>query len=257
MQKNRALIFDIDGTAIDSPTQKLPSERLKAATRALEGEYYLCAASGRTWATGGPVFKGMGLVDPCIIAGGTQICNPVTGEILWQCNISPENVKAIRQILLDHPTHRLIINNFTDDEYLSGGLPVQDVDLDQTVHFMVYTYVPLDVAVSIANSVNALPDVICLLATSQKNGLKDVHITSSVATKEHAVAELLDRLGVRRTDTWGFGDALNDIHLFNAVNVKVAMGNSIQELKDQANEVIAPVSEDGLARYFERLAATK
>jgi hydroxymethylpyrimidine pyrophosphatase-like HAD family hydrolase len=35
------------------------------------------------------------------------------------------------------------------------------------------------------------------------------------------------------------------------------MGNAVQELKDQADEVIAPVSEDGLAQYFERLAVAK
>jgi len=131
---------------------------------------------------------------------------------------------------------------------------VNQVNINQEIYFMIYAYVPLGEAAAIADRLKAVNGVICLLATSQKTGYKDIHITNNAATKEHAVAELLARIGVDSKNTWGFGDALNDIHLFNAVHTKVAMGNAVQELKDLADEVIAPVNEDGLAQYFERLA---
>jgi hydroxymethylpyrimidine pyrophosphatase-like HAD family hydrolase len=44
--KNKAIIFDIDGTAIDSPSQKIPSDRLIKAVRQIETEYFVCAATG-------------------------------------------------------------------------------------------------------------------------------------------------------------------------------------------------------------------
>jgi Cof subfamily protein (haloacid dehalogenase superfamily) len=254
MQKSQAIIIDIDGTAIDSPTQKLPTERLNNAVRAIEDKFYICAATGRTWSTGKPVFQGMSLTDPCVISGGTQICDPRSGRILWQCNINEADVKTIRDVLLEHPGYGLIINDFSQQDYESGGIPVNQVDINQEIYFMIYTYVPLEEATAIANRLRDVNGVICLLATSQKAGYKDIHITNNAATKEHAVAELLARIGVDSKNTWGFGDALNDIHLFNAVHTKVAMGNAVQELKDLADEVIAPVNEDGLAQYFERLA---
>lgn len=254
MSKHKALIFDIDGTAIDSPTQIVPTQRLINATRAIEDEYYVCAATGRTWSTGKPVFQGMRLVDPCVIAGGTQICDPRTGAILWQCNIDRADAETVKQVLIRHPGYGVILNDFSQEEYVSGGVPADQVDTNQDIFFIVYTYVPLDVATAIADELKALQGIICLLGTSQRAGYKDIHITNREATKEHAVAELLARLKVNPRDTWGFGDALNDIHLFNAVNTKVAMGNAVQELKDQADEVIAPVTEEGLAQYFERLA---
>ncbi|HEU5187391.1 MAG TPA: HAD-IIB family hydrolase [Candidatus Saccharimonadales bacterium] len=255
MPKSKALIFDIDGTAIDSPSQKLPTERLNNSVRAIESNYYVCAATGRPWPFAKPVLQGMGLIDPCIISGGTQICDPKDGTILWQCNIQKADVQAIKATLTKHSGYGLVINDFSEDDYFGGGFPAEQLDTDQDMFFADYIFVPDDVAIVIAEELKAIQGIICILATAQKPGHKDIHMTNSVATKEHAVAELLARLKVDRQNAWGFGDALNDTHLFNAVGTKVAMVNAIQELKDLADEVIAPVSEDGLARYFERLAA--
>lgn len=51
----------------------------------------------------------------------------------------------------------------------------------------------------------------------------------------------------------GIGDGANDIHLFNAVGLKVAMGNAVPSLKEKADIVIGHVTDDGLAQYFEDL----
>lgn len=254
MSKTKALIFDIDGTAIDSPTQKVPTKRLNAAARALEHQYYLCAATGRPWPFAKPVFQGMGLIDPCIISGGTQICDPKDGTILWQCNIEPADVEAIKNVLVKYPGRGLIINDFSEADYFAGGFPAEDLDTTQEIFFADYIFVPDAEAEKIADDLKKIKSVACILGTSQKPGHKDIHMTNNAATKEHAIAELLSRLKVDRKNTFGFGDALNDMHLFKAVNTKVAMGNAVDELKDAADEVIAPVSEDGLAQYFERLA---
>lgn len=254
MKKTKALIIDIDGTAIDSPIQQFPTQRLVNATRAIEDEYYVCAATGRTWSTGKSVFQGLSLVDPCVISGGTQICDPRTGAILWQCNISRSNIEAAKNVLIKYPGYKIVLNDFNQEEYEVGGIQANQLDIDQDTFFVVYTYVPIEVATMIADELKDVQGLACLLGTSQKSGYKDIHITNSEATKEHAITGLLTLLKIDRQNTWGFGDALNDIHLFNAVNTKVAMGNAIQELKNQADEIIAPVSEDGLAQYFEGLA---
>src|SRR5687768_16882010 len=93
--KSKAIIFDIDGTAIDSPLQKVPSDRLIEAMRNIESDYYVCAATGRVWSFAEPILRGLSLSDPCIISAGTQICNPATGEILWQCDIDGVDMNAV------------------------------------------------------------------------------------------------------------------------------------------------------------------
>ncbi len=254
MQKDKALIFDIDGTAIDSPSQKLPTERLKSAFQTIKSTYYICAATGRPWPFAKPVLQAMNLTDPCIISGGTQICDPKGGTILWQCNIEKADVQTIKQILINYPDYGLVINDFSEKDYFGGGISSTQLNPNQDIFFADFVFVPDTIAIEIAEELRGIKGISCILGTSQKPGHKDIHITNHRATKEHAVAKLLSQLKVDRQHTWGFGDALNDIHLFNAVNTKIAMGNAVQELKAQADEIIPPVSEDGLAQYLERFA---
>lgn len=78
-------------------------------------------------------------------------------------------------------------------------------------------------------------------------------ITDLDGTKEHAVAELLKMLAIDKENAVGVGDGHNDLHLFNAVGHKVAMGNAVDEMKQSADVVIGSVQDDGLAKYFEEL----
>jgi hydroxymethylpyrimidine pyrophosphatase-like HAD family hydrolase len=69
--KDNAIIFDIDGTAINSPEQKIPSEKLVRVIEQLKAKYYLSAAIGRVWSFAKHVLHGLHLTDPCIISAGT------------------------------------------------------------------------------------------------------------------------------------------------------------------------------------------
>ena len=225
------------------------------AARSVEQEYYLCAATGRVWSFAEPVLKGMGLVDPCIISSGTQICNPMTGEILWQSNVEPAAVEAALQISRGYNGTKVLINDFTEDDYLHGGVEPRLLSITEPVYFFELIFVPQNIAPEIVAELSKIQGVAVTLVIAQREGYNDVHVTNSNATKEHAVAELLKIIGVNRQDTIGVGDGNNDIHLFNAVGHKVAMGNAIAELKAAADEVIGSVKEDGFTVFLERLAA--
>jgi hydroxymethylpyrimidine pyrophosphatase-like HAD family hydrolase len=69
--KDNAIIFDINGTAIYSPEQKLPSEKLVSVIEQLKDAYYLSAATGRVWSFAKHVLHGLHLTDSCIISAGT------------------------------------------------------------------------------------------------------------------------------------------------------------------------------------------
>ena len=82
--ERKAIIFDLDGSVVDSPENKLPSEDLVKAIANLKGKYIFSAATGRVWSFAKPVLQFLELTDPSIISAGTQICEPETGKILWQ-----------------------------------------------------------------------------------------------------------------------------------------------------------------------------
>lgn len=251
--KNKAIIFDIDGTAIDSPGQKLPSDRLVAAVRKLEDSYFLCAATGRAGLFAKPVIEGLSLQDPCIVSSGTQIYDPKTDEVLWQCNIEPADLEAAVEVAKQYPEIKVLHNDYVEDDYLEGKLSSDAIDTSTPTYFFELIFVPEKQAPEIITRLSEIEGLAITMVVAQREGFKDIHITNRNATKEHAVAELLKLIKIDKENTIGMGDGHNDIHLFNAVNKKIAMGNAVDELKEFADRVIGNVQDDGMAEYLESL----
>jgi HAD superfamily hydrolase (TIGR01484 family) len=252
--KDKAVIFDIDGTTIDSPLQKDPSERLVKAVRAIENVYYVCAATGRGWSSAKRVLQGLSLVDPCIISAGTQICDPINGNILWQCDFELGAINKVLEVARQYPEYKVIYNDSEEDEYLYGGLDAAHLKIVEAVYVFELIFIPQAIAPEIVAKLSEIEGIAATLVVAQRKGFNDIHVTNHKATKEHAVVELLTRLGVEKKNTIGIGDGHNDMHLFNAVNHKVAMGNAVDELKAAAHEVIGTVEADGFASFLEQLA---
>lgn len=255
MTKLATIIFDLDGTAINSPTQKLPSKRLQTVSQKLQKYYYLCVATGRSWTFAKDILQSLRLRDLSIIAGGTQICNSQTGEIVWQKNIQPKALSEVVKIFSENGDYKLIFNEYTEEDYFNGGIHPKDFDSNLSVNWMSQSFVPDDIALKLYEKLNSVEGIVCDMVVSQKPGCRDMHIVNSQATKEHAVAKILEILGADTTKTIGIGDGHNDIHLFNAVATKVAMGNAVGDLKIMADLEIGRVEDDGLAVYFEQLLA--
>ena len=128
-----------------------------------------------------------------------------------------------------------------------------DNALEMPIHALSILFVPPAEARRVMESFRHIPGIACTLALAQKPGFNDLLVTNSKATNEQAIAKLLEILGTTPENTIGIGDGHNDLHLFKAVGQKVAMGNAVEELKDAADLVIGSVSDDGLAKYLERL----
>jgi Cof subfamily protein (haloacid dehalogenase superfamily) len=252
--KNKIIIFDIDGTAVDSPKQKLPTTDLVEAIKKIENRYYLCPATGRCLTFAKDILKSLNIKDLCILSGGTQIYDPQTEKIVWKKDIESKALETVINIFKKtNGKQRLIYNDYTEDDYFFGGVLPHDFNTNQKVNWLSQSFVPESLAIKMYQELNTVKGISCVMVVAQKPNTRDLHIVNSKATKEHAITELLKRVGLNKVASIGIGDGHNDLHLFNAVKLKVAMGNAVEELKKSANITIKPVQEDGLARYFESL----
>lgn len=251
--KKKAIIFDLDGTAIDSPKQKLPSDNLIRAIDKLKNEYYFCAATGRVWSFVKPVLQSLGLDDPCIISAGTQLCDPKTGHIIKQKTIPEKSLYQALEVFRRYADYKLLYNDNNENDYLYGGIHPHEINITEPVYFLEQIFIPDEHADKIHQEIESIDGITCVKVVAQKPGYKDLHVIHENATKEHAVADLIEYLGIRREDTIGIGDGHNDIHLFRAVDYKVAMGNAVPELKEMADTVIGSVQEDGMVAFLHSL----
>ena len=81
-------------------------------------------------------------------------------------------------------------------------------------------------------------------------------ITGKRATKGAAVDALCSHLSVRAEDAIAFGDAENDVAMFDACGTSVAMGQADESVKARATFVTATHTEDGVAQAINRLLET-
>ncbi len=253
--KYQAVITDLDGTALDSPVEKVVSSRLKDAITALELKgIKVCAATGRAQTFAKPVVDSMGLRHPVIISGGTRIIDPNSGEELWSCGLSETQLRAVVEVL--RPTdYGFLWNDSTEKDYLDGGWSIDTFTAYDSTYFFEVCFVPHDEVQKLVKELMESVDGIAVtVVNAQRPDTNDLHITNEAATKEHAIYELEKMINVSKDEMIGVGDGHNDIHLFKAVSHKVAMGNAVQDLKDVADEVIGGVQQDGLAEYFEKIA---
>ena len=54
-------------------------------------------------------------------------------------------------------------------------------------------------------------------------------------------------LGVDLSDTYAFGDGINDLSMIEAAGHGIAMGNAVPEVKAAAEYVTADITADGVA----------
>lgn len=78
-----------------------------------------------------------------------------------------------------------------------------------------------------------------------------IDVNNSDVSKGTAIKKLLKYLGIKKEESICFGDYINDIEMFKESGFKVAMGNSIQEIKDMADFVTKSNDEDGLSYFLD------
>jgi len=67
--------------------------------------------------------------------------------------------------------------------------------------------------------------------------------------KGNGINKILEYFQLEQAQALAFGDGYNDLDMLKAVGTGVAMGNANEQLKILADDICAPVSEDGIYQY--------
>ncbi len=242
----KALIFDLDGTAVEASRFALPSPRLIEAVRKAKLKTKVSVATGRTLSFCIDILKRLKLSGPVVISGGSQILNPVSEEVLWQKVIQQAKVQEILKLCHDLPYSMAL----SDDPQKFPASELKSVRPFETVVF-IHSVDKNEVA-AILKILSKIPELAAKTGNSFTKGKVDINITHRQATKEHGLKVLLEMLEVNPDDCLAVGDSNNDLALFNQVGFKVAMGNATKELKEVADFIAPPIEEDGLILVIEK-----
>ena len=62
------------------------------------------------------------------------------------------------------------------------------------------------------------------------------------------MAALAERLGIKKEETACIGDGENDLPMFRAAGLKMAMGNAVPELREKADIILPSNGRGGAAK---------
>ncbi|MBD5423248.1 MAG: HAD family hydrolase [Mycoplasma sp.] len=82
---------------------------------------------------------------------------------------------------------------------------------------------------------------------------KGFFVANKGVTKAHSIKKLCDYLSIDIKEVIAFGDGENDMEMIKEVGLGVAMGNSIDTLKELADDVTIDVSEYGTKFYLKKI----
>lgn len=237
--KYKALIFDLDGTAIEMSYDALPSKEVIEAVKKAKEKVIVSIATGRPISDCRHIIKILGIDKPCIVAGGTEIIDPKTEEVIWTKKIAKEDVKKIIEIGKTF-SYKILLGEGIDNHYKRDSFILEE----KKVIYIMNTD-PVD-AKRLSSEINNLKNVIAVEAGSWNEGKLDIHISNKYATKKHALIKWAEILKLEHQDIIAVGDRSNDLPLFEIAGFKIAVGNAVDELKAKADYIAPSVTENGL-----------
>ncbi len=255
---------DIDGTILNYPSGlNLPTENcLDAFRKFREKGNLLIIATSRSKL---PMGLKKDMFDGFVFSNGQYI--EFHNEILLN------NCFTKDQLLLQ----KSIIEKYNAGLIFSGVIGQwvnpdrKDLAIDHMVHFGLDVklvdkiFLPFDVnqikctattgvfddAESMWNAKAEMPEDWIIHAYDEESIRMDMHLPG--VTKGSSCVFLTNHVGLKRDDSYAFGDGMNDIEMLELVGHGIAMGNASDEVKQSADYVTSSVDDDGLAKAFVEL----
>ncbi len=237
----KALVFDLDGTAIPKRPDGMPSSVVVEAVREAKKVCTVSVATGRPYSLCQKIVDALEIDDLCILNGGTHLYSRKSSDYVWK--------QEIDELVLQELFFKLRKFGKYDvaDEKRLERVPLSQYITSEPVALScIFSTTKAD-SEEIKSIVNSFGSITANSTSSWKEGTFDVHITHELATKKHALQSLLSRIDVDIDQTMVVGDGGNDLPLFELAGLKVAMGNAEEVLKKQANWIAPSVNDDGLA----------
>jgi HAD superfamily hydrolase (TIGR01484 family) len=236
----KALICDLDGTAIPNRHDGMPSEAVLEAISEARALVHVAAATARHYSFAEPVIKKLCLTGPSIFHNGSRIIDVTDNTILWEQTIDHSDTAAVFEIFKQANT-RIVVNDDGDDLTMTAtyrpkkplSIYINNIEAAQ--------------AAELLTLLRSIPTISAYSFRGYAAGTVGVVVSHVGATKQHAIVKLAELLNIDTQDFIGIGDSHTDFPLLMACGLKVAMNNAVEDLKNIADYVAPSVEDDGVA----------
>ncbi|WP_119072303.1 Cof-type HAD-IIB family hydrolase [Aggregatilinea lenta] len=273
----RLIVSDLDGTLLNTAHQITPFT--DAAVRvAIEQGVLFTVATGKTFPSTEDVIQRYGITIPVITNNGT-VLNGVDGSMIWErpipLDIALESIELARRegilpIVYAGPelivaplngSHDAIDRNMAIlmAHYEPAARVVDDLAQALTDAYKPHKiiFMNADDLPSVAAFQDTLAETFAGRADVMRSGLISLfEILPRGVSKANALAVLLDYLDIDPAETMAVGDNSNDLEMIRMAGVGVAMGQSPDAVRAQADYVTGTNDEDGVGHAIHTFVLT-
>lgn len=254
------VVSDIDGTLITSNHEVTPATKRVALELRLNG-IHLCLASARPPRSIKPFAKELGVRAPLAAFNGALIQLP-DDQILAASVVAPNITQRIKSIA----THLGLDVWLYDqkDWWVSMRTPFVDREA-QTAGFLPRTEgypaqlkrenVKLTVAGTsdvILKAMERIRGEMGSIVTVSRSKPRFLDVTAFGWDKAAVVQRLANLTGLTPKHIAAIGDGPNDVGMFKQAGLSIAMGQAVDQIKNQSSYVTTSNDEDGWARGIEK-----
>lgn len=262
-------VTDLDGTLLNTQSRISPYS-LEVINDLVDKGMLFTYATARSLVSASVVTDGLAANIPIIAYNGAFIINPGTKEILASTFFQQEETDKIKEVLKQFQISPLVFS-FVDGEEKVSWLTEKE---NEGIRYYLENrkgdkrFRPLSDEAGLYDG-----DMFYFVCIGEKEELLPVYeifskddrytctlkqelyrpeywceILPKKATKAEAIRQLKELWGCERVIA--FGDAVNDIPMFQVADESYAVRNAVDELKELATGIIGSNDEDGVAKWL-------
>lgn len=250
--------FDMDMTLLDHRDWKIPDSARKAV-ELLRGNYYIAIATGRDMdAKYSEGLSEQVQPDGIIHLNGTKVT--VDGEMIYEHRMSRDLVERILKFSQGQDFAVGISvgaeDYFMNPEYVTrhdiirwGQSNRCFRDPWKLLEMPVRTMAYIGKEPGTKRMEEAFPELKLPMFSSREGA----DVVEKSVSKAEGMKQLCSYFGVPLSCTVAFGDSMNDYEMIQMAKIGIAMGNSVEKLKEEADYVTSSIGEDGIwsaCEYF-------
>ena len=265
-------VTDLDGTLLQ-PDVTISDESAAILADLLARGLPLTAATARTSFSVMPILRGLPFQLPLILQNGSVLHDPVHNRIVSAAAIPAEAYLHVLQIYAAHgfngfvfcvPEDRLRccytalttphMQRYYKERRDSYDKPFYQVPSLQSLAGQNPVYLSLNAPKAQLDPVYEALQAVSGISVAYYRDVYEpdiwyLEVSAPDASKYHGIQKLKAMTGAKTVV--GFGDNLNDLPLFKACDIRIAVGNAADDLKALADLVIGKNTEDAVAHYLQ------
>lgn len=247
MNNIKIVFIDLDGT-LTNKNQIVSEKNIEALKLLKDKNIKIVITTGR-WDSYVYNLIDLSLIDYIISNNGACIIDTKSNKVIYENSFSKEDIDTINSYCISN-NYNLIYNGlfkrYNINDKIDGNI-YQGVIICDSIDKM-------DKLIEFTNNTNNLKLAYISYAYYKKiiKNEYTANINLKETNKGTTIKYLLNQLNLSKENSLCFGDNNNDINMFEQCGTKVAMENSLDELKEKADYITLDNNNDGIYYFIKK-----